>query len=254
VLPGGVVAPLDYGMFGQIDATIRERIAELMLNLIAQDTEGVLRALDALGIRGEQADPRALARDVGELVAAYSDLTLDNIDLVQLLRELIALIRAHRLRIPPDLVLLIRSLVTIESVGRTLDPHFDIARHLQPFVRRLTAGRYSPRRMLKQATRTTEDLQRIATVLPDLLSQALESIQRGELKVSFDVQHLDQLVRQLTRASHTLAGGIIISGLIVGSSLIVRDGTGAIATFGYLGYVVAFILGLWLLWNILRGA
>lgn len=254
VLPGGIVAPLDYGMFGQLDSRIRERIADLLINLLDQDTEGVLRALEALGIRGEVANPRALARDVGELVAAYSDLTLDNIDLAQLLRELVALIRAHRLRIPPDLVLLIRSLVTIESVGRHLDPHFDIARHLRPFIRRLTMLRFSPTRVLKQTTRTAEDLRRIATVLPDLLGQSLESIQRGELKVSFDVQHLDKLVRQLTRASHTLAGGIVISGLIVGSSLIVREGTGAVATMGYVGYGVAIVMGLWLLWSFLRGA
>ena len=58
-----------------------------MVSLMAQDTDGVLRSLDALGIRGEQADHRALARDVGELVAAYSDLTLDTIDVAQLLRS-----------------------------------------------------------------------------------------------------------------------------------------------------------------------
>ncbi len=84
-------------------------------------------------------------------------------------------------------------------------------------------------------------------MLPDLLGQSLESIQRGELKVRFDVQHLDQLVAQLTRASHTLAGGIIIAGLIVGSSLIVRETTGPMATLGFVGYAVALVLGLWLL-------
>jgi ubiquinone biosynthesis protein len=251
VLPGGVVAPLDYGMFGQLDAATRERIADLLIGLLAQDVDRVVRALDLLEIRGENVDPRALRRDVGELVATYSDLTLDSIDLAQLLRELIALIRTHHLRIPPDLVLLIRALVTIESVGRTLDPHFDIAAPLQPFVRDLAVRRYHPWRLLGQAARTAEDLRRIATLLPEVLGHSLESIKRGELTVRFDLQHFERLVHQLTRASNTLAAGIVIAGLIVGSSLIVRAGVGPIS-LGYAGFTIALVLGVWLLWNMFR--
>jgi ubiquinone biosynthesis protein len=254
VLPGGVVAPLDYGMFGQIDARTRERIADLLGSLVAQDTRGVLRALDALDIRapGGEGDPKALERDVGELVAQYADLTLDSIDLARLLGELVGLIRNHHLRIPPDLVLLIRSLVTIESVGRTLDPHFDIARQLKPFLRDLALRRYSPARLAGSAARTAEDLQQIATLLPDVLRESLEKIGRGELAVKFDVQHFEQLVRQLTRASYTLTAGIVIAGLLVGSSLIVQSGS-KVVTLGAMGYAAAGVLGLWLILNILRG-
>jgi ubiquinone biosynthesis protein len=250
VLHGGVVAPLDYGMFGQLDGKTRERIADLLTGLIAQDPDRVLRALDALDIRGEQVDPRALRRDVNELVQAYSQLSLDRINLSLLLRELISFIRTHQLRIPPDLVLLIRSLVTIESVGRALDPHFDIARQLEPFLRELTLRRFYPFRLLNQTTRTVEDLQRIATLLPDLLSQSLESIKRGELNVRFDLQGFERLVRQFTRASNTLAIGIVISGLLVSSSLVLRGGA---TTLAYSGFAVGMILSLWLVWNMSRG-
>ena len=61
VLPGGVIAPLDYGMFGQLDGRTRERIADLLIGLLAQDTDRVLRALEALDIRGEPSTPAASA-------------------------------------------------------------------------------------------------------------------------------------------------------------------------------------------------
>lgn len=253
VLEGGVIAPLDYGMFGRIDAPTRERIVDLLSGLITEDTDRVLRALEALEIRGDQIDPRGLRRDVSELVASYSDLTFDAIDLSLLLRDLVGFIRAHHLTIPPDLVLLIRALVTIEGVGRALDPHFDIAAQVRPFFRELTARRFHPRRLLAQTARTAEDLQRIATLLPDVLGQSLESIKRGELTVKFDLQHFEQLVRQLSKASHTLAAGIVISGLIVGSSLIIRSGVGPIS-FGYVGFSIAFVLGLGLMFSIFRSS
>jgi ubiquinone biosynthesis protein len=190
-----------------------------------------------------------MRRDAAEIVAAYSDLTLDTIDLASLLKELIAFIRTHRLHIPPDLVLLIRSLVTIEGVGRALDPHFDIARELHPFLRNLTLRRFHPWRLLTQTARTAEDVQRVAMLLPDVLVQSLESIKRGELTVRFDLQHFENLVRQLTRASNTLAVGVLIAGLVVASALVLRVGSFSLA---YGGFSVAFVLLLWLLWNMSR--
>lgn len=249
VLPGGVIAPLDYGMFGQLDAKTRERISDLLVGLMAQDVDRVLKSLDALDIRGDQADPTSLRRDVADLVHAYGELTLDTINLSVLLRDLVGMIRGHRLHIPPDLVLLIRSLVLIEGTGRRLDPHFDIARVLEPFLRRLALRRYHPIRLLRQAARAGEDLQRIATLLPDLLSQSLESIQRGELNVKFDLQGFERLVRQLTRASNTLAMGIVISGLLVSSSLILRAGSSSLA---YTGFALGMALSVWLVWNMTR--
>ena len=245
-----MVAPLDYGMFGQLDGRTRERIADLLAGLIAQDTDRVLRALDALDIRGEHVDPKALRRDVDELVPAYSDLTLDTIDLGVLLRELVAFIRTHHLHIPPDLVLLIRSLVTIESVGPRPRPplrHRPTARAVPP---RADASGGSIRPAARtRPTRTAEDLQRIATLLPDLLSQSLESIKRGELNVRFDLQHFERLVKQLTRASNTLAMGIVIAGLLVASSLVLRVGPASLA---YTGFAAGVVLSIWLVWTMSR--
>jgi ubiquinone biosynthesis protein len=249
VLPGGVIAPLDYGMFGHIDDRTRERIAGLLSGLLAQDADRVIRGLESLEIRRDHVDSRAFRRDLGELVSSYSVLTLDSINFGVLLRDLVGVIRTHHLQIPPDLVLLIRSLVTIESVGRSLDPHFDIATQLYPFLRDLTLRRFRPGRVLSQTVRITEDLQRIATLLPDLLSQSLESIKRGELRVHFDLRGFERLVRQLTRASNSLTVGIVIAGLFVASSLVFRIGH---TTLAYVGLSMALVLGLWLLWNMSR--
>jgi ubiquinone biosynthesis protein len=158
----------------------------------------------------------------------------------------VAVIRTHHLQIPPDLILLIRSLVAIEGVGRTLDPHFDIAKELAPFIRDLALRRFRPDRILSQTVRTTEDLQRIATLLPDLLSQSLDSIKRGELRVHFDLQGFERMVRKLTRASNSLTVGIVIAGLLVASSLVLRVGS---PTLAYFGFATGIVLSLWLVWN-----
>ncbi len=246
VMPGGAIGILDYGMFGQLDGITRERIAELIAGLLAQDSDRVIRALERLEIRSEDLDPRTFRRDIGEIVASYAELTLQTIDLSLLLGELISVIRTHHLHIPPDLVLLIRSLVTIEGVGRHLDPRFDIAKHLAPFIRNLAFQRFRPDRILSRTVRSAEDVQRIATLLPDLLSQSLESIKRGELRVRFDLQDFERMVRKLTRASNSLTVGIVIAGLFVASSLMMRSGS---VTIAYAGFITGLLLCLWLVWN-----
>ena len=95
-----------------------------------------------------------------------------------------------------------------------------------------------------------ENLQRIGTLLPDLLSQSLDSIKRGELNVRFDLQGFERLVRQLTRASNTLAIGIVIAGLLVASSLVLRVGATSLA---YSGFACGMVLSIWLIWNMSRG-
>ncbi len=249
MLPSGLIVPLDYGVFGHLDIRTRERIAGLLTGLLSQDADRVIRALESLEIRRDHTDARGFRRDVAELVTAYSDLSLDTIDLGVLLRDLTGIIRTHRLSIPPDLVLLIRALVTIESVGRGLDPHFDIAAQLQPFLRDEMRRRFKPDRIFSQTVRTSEDLRRIATLIPDLLSQSLESIKRGELRVVFDLQGFERMVRQLTRASNSLTLGIVIAGLFVSASLLFRVGQ---TTLAYVGLTLAITLGAALGWNMTR--
>jgi ubiquinone biosynthesis protein len=245
---GGVIVPLDYGLFGHLDARTRERIADLIWGLVSQDVDRILGALEALGIQGDSQVSSAMRRDLAEIVAAYSDLNLESIDLSQLLRELVSLVSEHRLKIPPDLVLLIRALITIESVGRGLDPRFDIARQVRPFLRRILARRLSPKRLVSKTAQTMEDLQRASTLLPDLLHHAIGSIERGGFHVRFDVRHFENLVRQLTRAGNTLAGGVVVAGLIVGSAIIVHSDVGPRA-LGYVGFGAAVLMAFWLFWK-----
>ena len=96
-----------------------------------------------------------------------------------------------------------------------------------------------------------DDLQRISTLLPDVLRHSLESIRRGELTLKFDLRNFEDLVRELVRASNTLAAGIVVAGLAVASALVLRISPGGIS-LGYVGFGLALLGGLWMVWNMFR--
>ena len=85
------------------------------------------------------------------------------------------------------------------------------------------------------------------------MGESLESVKQGALTVRFDLHNFERLVLQLNRASNTLAAGIVIAGLLVGSSLLLRSGLGY-APLGYGGFAIALILAIWLTWNMFRGS
>ena len=89
-------------------------------------------------------------------------------------------------------------------------------------------------------------------LLPDVLGQSLESIKRGELTVKLDLKNFEQLVRQLTRASHTLTAGIVLSGpdrRLVPHHPVGRRARSRSVTAGS---AIAALLGVVLVWDILQ--
>ena len=162
---------------------------------------------------------------------------------------MIAFIRTHHLHIPPDLVLLIRSLVTIDGVGRTLDPHFDIARELDPFLRELTLRRVS----------TPGDFSRNASHGRGHPAGRHDAPGRDRHVARIDqARRADRTVRPAAlrqpgaaahRASNTLAVGIVIAGVVVASALVLRVGFTSLASTGF--GLAEVLLG-WLIWNMSR--
>jgi len=79
---------------------------------------------------------------MADFVHGFEGTTVDQMDLPVLLDEFFERLRAHKIRFPAELVLLVKSLTTIQSVARSLDPDFDMITHLRPYVKRVLTKRY----------------------------------------------------------------------------------------------------------------
>ena len=152
VLDGGVIGAIDFGMVGTIDEAMRTNLLFLLLAIVEQDADRIARYLYRLGVvGGAQTNHALLLRDIRRLMAQYYGVTLEELDVTTLLTDLLALVRRHRLRLPPDLALLMKMLVMIEGLGRRLDPTFNILAVAQPFGQEAIARLLAPERLLRQA-------------------------------------------------------------------------------------------------------
>lgn len=256
VLPGNVIAILDYGMFGLIDAETREHLATLLLGMVQRDSSKMVRALIDLEVMDIESNRRQLRRDMASLVDTYLTVALERINLSAALDAILKIVHRHNLQIPPEFFLLVRALTTAESIGRELDPDFTIAAHVRPFAERLVMERFDPRYVMRRLATTSEETGDLLMFLPSALTQIMEKMRRGELHMGLEVQQLDRMIREFDTASNRLTLAIILAANIIGSSLIIQTNIPPLM-FGYpllglAGFVIAAVLGMGLVIAILR--
>lgn len=115
----------------------------------------------------------------------------------------------HRIVIPPDLLLLMKAIVTIEGIGRTLDPEFDMVKHARPFVKKLVRKKFEPKRMLTGTRKLLTGLIKFIKVLPGQTGQVLQQLKSGKLKIEFQHRGLEELERTLDKVSNRISFSIV---------------------------------------------
>jgi ubiquinone biosynthesis protein len=256
VLPGNVIALVDFGIVGRINRRLRERLAEVVLAVKQRDAERLADIVVSIATPLQTVEMPELIRDIEEMLDVYSDLPLGELSVGQLFGSVTAAMSRHRLKLPADLLLLIKSVVTIESVGRQLDPDFKIVDHAAPFVATVVEQKYSAGALAMRTADAGRDVLNAVRTLPGNLAELVRRTREDGLQVQFVHRNLDYFIREMDRSTNRLSFAIVIAALVIASALIVHAPAGP-ALFGYpllgvVGFVAAAVLGLGLVVGILR--
>ncbi|MFT3760626.1 ABC1 kinase family protein [Thauera sp.] len=254
-LPGNRIAFIDFGMVGRLSEERRDELIRLMLGLVKNDARSVVNVMLEWANDGA-ANEQELLLEIQSFVDRYHGVPLKQLRLSELLSDLVAIPRRHHLVLPNDLALLVKAFVTLEGLGRELDPGFDMASQALPLLERAMQARYSPAALLKRGKQSATGVLSLLASLPQDLSRLLRLARRGRLEIHIDVPHLKRLGDQLDRAANRLVLGIVVAALIVGSSIVMTVPGGptlmGLPVFGLVGFLGAMIGGIWLLFSILR--
>lgn len=254
-LPDHRIAFIDFGMVGRINEQRREELVRLLLGLVQQHAEQVKEVLLDWADGGMH-DEVALAVEIESFVEQYRGVPLKELHVGEMLNDAVKILRQHRLSMPADLALLIKAFISLEAMGRDLDPEFDIAGQASPVLERLMKERYAPSYLFKRGLRTSGELLEVVAGLPRDLARLLRMARRGRLELHVDVQSLRRVGNQLDRAANRLTVGIVIAALIIGSSIVMTVPGGpslfGLPLFGLIGFLGAAVGGVWLLLSIRR--
>lgn len=254
-LPENRIALIDCGMVGRVSLDRRNQIANLLAALVSKDIDE-LRDTLVLWAGDAPIDDDKLSADIDELIFNYESMPLKHVRFGVLLNDLTTVMRENHLMVPSDLTMLFKALITLEGLGRQLDPDFQIVHHLTPFVKKVIVDRYMPEHLVKRGWRNLNSLLDVATGLPRDLSRLLREARRGRVKIDLDLKRLDHFGHQLDHSTNRLTLALLTAALIIGSSIVMTVKGGptllGLPAFGFLGYFMASLFGVWLILSIWR--
>jgi ubiquinone biosynthesis protein len=256
ILPGNVVCLLDYGMMGRLDSSSRQFFTDFLLSVIGRDPDRIVSLLLYSGDITDIIDSRALRRDLSDFIDEFYEQPFTEVSVGRILFELIELIAAYRIHFRPDFMMLAKALVTVEGMGRMLDPEFDMVKCLRPFVEKAAAEKLSVGHIAREVGGSLQSYYNLARTLPDDVKDILNRLNRNKFKIDLEHRGLEHFIRELDKSGNRLSSSLIIAALLIGSSLIMQTDKGphilGMPAFAFLGYTVAGLMGLWLLVGIFR--
>ncbi|UCV04601.1 ABC1 kinase family protein [Dechloromonas denitrificans] len=252
-LAGNRIAFIDFGMVGRLTEARRGQLINLLLGLVKHQPQRVADVMfewtDDVAL-----DEAGLTLEIQTFVDQYHGVALSQLRLGAMLSDLVDILRQHRLALPADLSLLVKAFITLEGMGRELDPEFDMAGEALFLLEQAMRARYTPAAIAKRGWQAASEALALVAGLPQDVSRLLRAARRGRLEIHIDVTHLKRVGNQLDSAANRLVIGIVVAALIIGSSIVMTVPGGptllGLPVFGLLGFCGAVVGGIWLLLSI----
>ncbi|KPK27719.1 MAG: hypothetical protein AMJ61_04525 [Desulfobacterales bacterium SG8_35_2] len=257
IIDGSKVCLLDWGVVGILPSETRYELVELIAAIVEMEAEKVLDILVSLtGANVVEINEKLLLRDILEILHLYHSVTIGRLDLGQLLMDLNNMLRTHHIKLPSDLALMFKAMVTVEGTARKLYPDLDVIAEIEPFINQLGMERWSMSQVWRRFTRQLRLYLKLQSSLPGAIQRIMQKVEQGELDIRFKHENLGGLQKSLDNVSNRLSFSIILGAVIIGSSMIITTGVKPLI-FGYpaiglVGYLISAVLGLIVAFNIFR--
>jgi ubiquinone biosynthesis protein len=262
-LPGNRLAFIDFGMVGRLSQRRRDELLRLLLGLVERKPADVAEVLLDWTSQGEASGMPAvqlgvLEDEIEAFVEQYHGTPLAQLNLGQMLAEVTTVLRQHHLALPADLALLIKAFISLEGMGRGLDPDFHMAAEALPLLKQLVRARYTPKALGLRGWQALSSTLGVIGQLPGDAALLLRRARQGRLQVGIEIADLKRTGDQIDRAASRLSVALVIAALIIGSSIVMTVGGGpqllGLPAFGLLGFLGAAAGGVWLLRAVRRSA
>lgn len=250
VTADGRLGLLDFGMVGRMDDRLRESIEEMLLAVAQRDGALLTSLIKRVGKVPLKLDESTLAIDVAELIATYGAQPLESFDLAGALNDVTDILHRHRIVLPPQTAMLIKTLVTLEGTIHRLNPQFSLFEVMQPMFRKMWLRRLSPGRQVRRLRRISVELEALVERLPSQISGLLELVQEGRLDVQLSHRGLSPSINRLVL-------GMLTSSLFLGSAVLLAYhvppllftnegpmGLKDLSLFGIIGFVLSVLVSL----------
>ncbi len=248
------VALIDFGLVGRLTPRMKDYIIDLLLAVIRRDYEGVADVLYEIGRKRAPVDYDRFVSDVmlvmdKHLVGAR----MSDIEFGGLLHDILEGAMRHRMAVPPDYTMMFKALITVEGVGKEMDPDMDLIGAIEPYVRAVVKERYSFESITNQLFRQSTQLLRLLKQFPVTAQQILMGVENGRIKFGIDNAQFDAFLHEYRKQNGRKLMVAMSFVFLLIATMNADSGTPALfglSWFSFGGYALGAVLGFLVLWSL----
>lgn len=216
------IALLDYGIVGYIDPAQKDQLTHLFISLASGNLDQTADALIDLNTSSKDPHKEILKEGLYYALADYYGEPLKNFKIGKIFNECIETARRAELRIPANIVLFGKSLLTLEGFCRELDPTFNIVEEAKPFLRSQFLHAHSPKRMVRRALDAAGAISEFITLLPKITKETEKKLSILDQRMTDIDQTFHYLSRTIWRVSKLIIYAMLLSALISASATLIN--------------------------------
>lgn len=224
-LPGNVFAFIDYGMVGRLMQKDRLELASFFISFLHEDSESAIKHLLHIVETTKTSNLPSFEHDVDDLLHEWYGAKLKDVSLALTFFRIMESGRKNGIYFPSSFAYLGKSLLTTESMGFVLDPEFDFAREMKPFIKKIIKEELNPIKAKTKILDQSLDYINYAQTFPDMTMQLLEKLNSGEIGVKINPEELKEIEIRMSGENYKkLATTIIAAGLFAyGTAYLVEN-------------------------------
>lgn len=220
ILGPGLIGLIDFGICGRFDRKTREAVAGLFIALMRQDFVALAQGYCELSDTEERVDIERFAKDLSQAIGPQMGRPLSQLNSAELTLELARVTARHKVKVPRDLLLFFRALVTLEALGRDLDPDFNVLEHGTEFVKVLVKERFKPERIAEDLFRFGADFASLSQDFPGELRLLLRRLNRESIRLEVSLTERKDILATCKAAASRIALGVSFAGAMIAAALL----------------------------------
>jgi len=237
VTDDGRIALIDLGMVGHTAPAMQENLLKILLAISEGNGEAAGEIAIQMSEKIEEFTAPEFRRRITQLVALQRDQGLEQLNVGRSLLEVSSIAQENGLIVPSELVLLGKTMLQLDEVGRILDPAFDTNASIRRNIAALMV-----RRLRKDFTQgniysSVLEIKDFAAGLPARLNRMMDAVTNSELEVKVKATDAKIVMDGMAKIANRITMGIVLAGLIVGASLLARVAS-SFQLFGYPGLAI----------------
>lgn len=168
-------------------------VARMLLAVMNNNFTALVDIVSRAGWIPPNTDKHALVRDMRRTVGPMLQKSINEIDFAGVLMQILDIARRHHMSIPPQLMLLLKTLVHVEGLGRDLYPELDIWSLAKPILSGWIKEQLDPMRNLQQLRKQLPEILLSSTDIPKLLDQGLQSLASQGSRQDSQLREMQQI-------------------------------------------------------------